>query len=60
MHSVFPQIGKAIPPSPTKDRKRDTGSPLRNNGSPMRRNSRSDRRYDAADSALSPHAHDLP
>lgn len=44
LSSVF-QIGKAAPPSPSKDRKKDMGSPLRNPGSPMRKNSQSDRRY---------------
>uniref|UniRef100_A0A8C2JK22 Vasohibin 1 n=1 Tax=Cyprinus carpio TaxID=7962 RepID=A0A8C2JK22_CYPCA len=38
------KIGKAAPPSPSKDRKKDVGSPLRNPGSPMRKNSQSDRR----------------
>ncbi|XP_043118793.1 tubulinyl-Tyr carboxypeptidase 1 isoform X2 [Puntigrus tetrazona] len=38
------KIGKAAPPSPSKDRKKDMGSPLRNPGSPMRKNSQSDRR----------------
>ncbi len=44
LSSVF-QIGKAAPPSPSKDKKKDMGSPLRNPGSPMRKNSQSDRRY---------------
>ncbi|ROL46598.1 Vasohibin-1 [Anabarilius grahami] len=39
------KIGKAAPPSPSRDRRKDTGSPLRNPGSPMRKNSHSDRRY---------------
>ncbi|XP_056624402.1 tubulinyl-Tyr carboxypeptidase 1 [Triplophysa dalaica] len=38
------KIGKATPSSPTKDRKKDMGSPLRNPASPMRKNSQSDRR----------------
>lgn len=38
------KIGKAAQSSPTKDRKKDVGSPLRNPGSPMRKNSQSDRR----------------
>ncbi|XP_051502235.1 tubulinyl-Tyr carboxypeptidase 1-like [Myxocyprinus asiaticus] len=32
------KIGKTAPPSPTKDRRKDVGSPLRNPGSPMRKN----------------------
>lgn len=48
------KIGKAIPPSPTKDRKKDTGSPLRNPGSPMRRNSRSDRRPSGEKKSIEP------
>ncbi|XP_067223495.1 tubulinyl-Tyr carboxypeptidase 1 isoform X3 [Chanodichthys erythropterus] len=38
------KIGKAAPPSPSRDRRKDMGSPLRNPGSPMRKNSHSDRR----------------
>ncbi|XP_023684198.2 tubulinyl-Tyr carboxypeptidase 1 [Paramormyrops kingsleyae] len=38
------KITKAVPSSPTKDRKRDVGSPQRGPGSPLRRNSRSERR----------------
>ncbi|XP_066550809.1 tubulinyl-Tyr carboxypeptidase 1 [Amia ocellicauda] len=38
------KIAKAAPPSPTKDRKRDMGSPHRGPSSPMRRNSRGERR----------------
>ncbi|XP_052435769.1 tubulinyl-Tyr carboxypeptidase 1 [Carassius gibelio] len=38
------KIGKAAPPSPPKDRKKDMGSPLRTPCSPMRKNSQSDRR----------------
>ncbi|XP_051579210.1 tubulinyl-Tyr carboxypeptidase 1 [Myxocyprinus asiaticus] len=33
------KIGKTAPPSPTKDRRKDVGSPLRNPGSPMRKSS---------------------
>lgn len=43
--AVVFQIGKAAPPSPSRDRRKDVGSPLRNPGSPMRKNSQSDRRY---------------
>lgn len=45
------QIGKPAPVSPTKDRRKDMGSPLRNPGSPMRKNSRSERRYYSLQSA---------
>ncbi|MGH0183450.1 UNVERIFIED_CONTAM: hypothetical protein FKN15_012148 [Acipenser sinensis] len=38
------KIGKAAPPSPTKERKRDVGSPQRSQSSPHRRNSRGERR----------------
>lgn len=43
-HYVW-QIGKPANISPTKDRRKDMGSPLRNPGSPMRKNSRAERRY---------------
>ncbi|XP_030635693.1 tubulinyl-Tyr carboxypeptidase 1 [Chanos chanos] len=48
------KIGKPAPPSPTKDRKRDVGSPLRNPGSPLRRNSRSERRPSGEKKPLEP------
>ncbi|KAG1936412.1 tubulinyl-Tyr carboxypeptidase 1 [Pimephales promelas] len=38
------KIGKAAPPSPPRDRRKEVGSPLRTPGSPMRKNSPSDRR----------------
>ncbi|CAL8272406.1 unnamed protein product [Merluccius merluccius] len=38
------KIGKAAPPSPTKDRRNSMGSPLRGPGSPMRRISHIERR----------------
>ncbi|XP_028836865.1 tubulinyl-Tyr carboxypeptidase 1 [Denticeps clupeoides] len=48
------KIGKPAPPSPTKDRKKDTGSPLRNSGSPLRRNGRSERRPSGEKKVLEP------
>ncbi|XP_067099610.1 tubulinyl-Tyr carboxypeptidase 1 [Osmerus mordax] len=48
------KIGKAVPPSPTKDRKKDMGSPLRGPGSPMRRNSRVERRPSGEKKVLDP------
>uniref|UniRef100_A0A4W5Q737 Vasohibin 1 n=1 Tax=Hucho hucho TaxID=62062 RepID=A0A4W5Q737_9TELE len=48
------KIGKAAPPSPTKDRKSNMGSPLRNPGSPMRRNSRIERRPSGEKKVLDP------
>ncbi|KAG9336484.1 hypothetical protein JZ751_002831 [Albula glossodonta] len=48
------KIGKAAPPSPTKDRKRDVGSPHRVPASPLRRNSRSERRPSGEKKVLEP------
>ncbi|XP_072545257.1 tubulinyl-Tyr carboxypeptidase 1 [Salminus brasiliensis] len=48
------KIGKPAPPSPTKDRRKDMGSPLRNPGSPMRKNSRSERRLSGDKKVLEP------
>ncbi|TRY66601.1 hypothetical protein DNTS_025346 [Danionella cerebrum] len=38
------EIGKAGPPSPSRERKKDMGSPLRNPSSPMKKISQSNRR----------------
>ncbi|KAK3537749.1 hypothetical protein QTP70_017860 [Hemibagrus guttatus] len=50
------KIGKPAPVSPTKDRRKDMGSPLRNPGSPMRKNSRSERRLSGEKKSLDPKA----
>lgn len=47
----FLQIGKPLPPSPTKDRRNSMGSPLKGPASPMRRISRAERRYDCSHAA---------
>lgn len=45
---IFSQIGKPMPPSPTRDRKNSMGSPLRVQNSPKRRSSRIEKRYDSS------------
>lgn len=47
------QIGKPVPPSPTKDRRNSMGSPMHKGpGSPLRRISRVERRYDQSRASL--------
>ncbi|KAK1792933.1 hypothetical protein P4O66_001655 [Electrophorus voltai] len=46
------KIGKPASLSPTKDRRKDMGSPLRNPGSPMRRSNRSERRLSGEKKAV--------